>query len=103
MERKEGFRCVDSGTKGVSVCAAGRADKGTRWMVLAGYNDLATTNPALVEEWDYERNNEKLPEHFTGGSKKKSGGDAIKAIAGFRLSITVHLEMAVPIAAAGML
>ena len=39
--------------------------------VLAGYNDLATTNPALVTEWDYERNDGKLPEHFTECSKKK--------------------------------
>lgn len=39
--------------------------------VLAGYNDLVTTNPALAMEWDYERNDGKLPEHFTQCSKKK--------------------------------
>ena len=39
--------------------------------VLAGYNDLATTNPTLAIEWEYERNDGKLPEHFTGCSKKK--------------------------------
>lgn len=36
-------------------------------------------------------------------ARKKSGGNVTKAIAGFPLSIIVHLEMAVPIAAAGML
>ena len=39
--------------------------------VLAVYNDLATTNPTLAIEWEYERNDGKLPEHFTGCSKKK--------------------------------
>ena len=24
--------------------------------VLEGYNDLATTNPELLEEWDYQKN-----------------------------------------------
>lgn len=38
-----------------------------------------------------------------GAARKKSGGDAIKAIAGFPPSITVHLGTDVPIATAGML
>lgn len=38
-----------------------------------------------------------------GAVRKKSGGDVIKATAGFPLSITVHLGTDVPIAAAGLL
>ena len=38
-----------------------------------------------------------------GAARKKSGGNVAKAIAGFPLSIIVHLEMDVPIAVAGML
>ena len=29
--------------------------------VLAGYNDLATTDPYLIKEWDYERNHDISP------------------------------------------
>ena len=36
-----------------------------------GFNDLATINPALVEEWDYEANNGLRPEDFTFASDKK--------------------------------
>ena len=39
--------------------------------VLIGYNDLATTNPELVEAWDYERNNGITPSMVTSGSGKK--------------------------------
>lgn len=37
--------------------------------VLAGFNDLATTNPDLIEEWDFEKN-EILPTQITSGSHK---------------------------------
>ena len=38
--------------------------------VLKGYNDLATTKPELVKEWDYEKNNELgvSPDKVTYGS-----------------------------------
>lgn len=39
--------------------------------VLVGYNDLATTNPELVKEWNYERNNGLLPSEVIAGSGKK--------------------------------
>jgi hypothetical protein len=39
--------------------------------VLAGYNDLQTTNPDLVSEWNYEKNGAKTPQHFTMWSGKK--------------------------------
>ncbi len=39
--------------------------------ILKGYNDLATTNPELLEEWDYEKNeNIKPTEVFAGSSKE---------------------------------
>lgn len=39
--------------------------------VLAGFNDLATTNPELLCEWDYTRNVEYLPSEVTAHSNKK--------------------------------
>ena len=39
--------------------------------VLAGYNDLATTNPEMLEEWDYEKNTDIKPSELTAGSNKK--------------------------------
>lgn len=39
--------------------------------VLKGFNDLATTNPNLSKEWNYEKNGDLLPSMITSGSKKK--------------------------------
>ena len=41
--------------------------------VLKGFNDLATTNPELLEKWNYERNNELgiTPETITNCRKEK--------------------------------
>ena len=36
--------------------------------VLAGFNDLKTTHPNLVLEWDYEKNGDKKPENYSQGS-----------------------------------
>ena len=49
---------------GCSVC-------GSR-TVLPGFNDLATTNPALAAEWDYERNAPLTPQEVTEGSNQKA-------------------------------
>ena len=38
---------------------------------IVGYNDLATVNPTLAKEWDYEKNNELKPNMVTAGSEKK--------------------------------
>jgi len=38
---------------------------------LKGYNDLQTINPAVAKEWNYERNGDLNPEHFTASSNKK--------------------------------
>ena len=40
--------------------------------VLAGYNDLATINPDLASEWNYEKNNGLLPSDVVPGSNKKA-------------------------------
>ena len=40
--------------------------------VLKGYNDLATTNPSLLEEWDYEANVSITPDVVTKSSRKKA-------------------------------
>ena len=41
--------------------------------VLQGYNDLATTNPELLNEWDYKKNNINniTPYNITKGAEKK--------------------------------
>lgn len=38
---------------------------------LKGYNDLATTNPELLKEWNYEKNVDISPYDLTVGSHKK--------------------------------
>ena len=39
--------------------------------VVKGESDLETVNPILAKEWNYERNNDLKPEHFTSNSGKK--------------------------------
>ena len=39
--------------------------------VLVGYNDLATTNPEVAAEWDYDRNGDLIPENVMPKSGKK--------------------------------
>ncbi|MBR4314593.1 MAG: zinc-ribbon domain-containing protein, partial [Lachnospiraceae bacterium] len=38
--------------------------------ILQGFNDLITTNPELIKEWNYKRN-KNSPQHYTKGSQKK--------------------------------
>ena len=40
-------------------------------IVVRGYNDLATTHPALAREWNYEKNGGIKPTDVTYGSTKK--------------------------------
>ena len=37
--------------------------------VLLGFNDIGTTNPELLSEWDWKKN-AKGPENYTKGSQK---------------------------------
>ena len=39
--------------------------------VLKGYNDLATINPALTKDWNYERNGDLKPDMVTANANKK--------------------------------
>ena len=39
--------------------------------LLKGYNDLATTNPDLAVEWNYEKNGNLTPENLIAGSEHK--------------------------------
>lgn len=39
--------------------------------VLVGFNDLATTDPGLASEWNYEKNGDLLPTDITRGAGKK--------------------------------
>lgn len=44
----------------------------TNKRVLAGYNDLATTHPDIILEWNIEKNGENCtPNKLTAGSEKK--------------------------------
>lgn len=38
--------------------------------ILIGYNDLPTTHPEIIKQWDYEKN-ELSPENYTAGTNKK--------------------------------
>ena len=38
--------------------------------ILTGYNDLATTNPELIKEWDYNKNIVKPTEVMRGSARK---------------------------------
>lgn len=42
-----------------------------RKIIWEGHNDLATTNPSLASEWNYERNINITPNSITDGSNKK--------------------------------
>ena len=39
--------------------------------ISVGYNDLQTVNPAIANEWNYEKNGDLKPEMFTANSHKK--------------------------------
>ena len=39
--------------------------------VLLGYNDLVTRRPDIAASWDYEKNGDALPQHFTQNSGKR--------------------------------
>ena len=43
----------------------------TNRLVKKGYNDLETTHPDLLKEWDYEKNKHLLPNMITSSSTKK--------------------------------
>ena len=48
--------------RGCPICSGKR--------ILESFNDLATTHPSLVEEWDLEKNKNLLPTEISKGSEK---------------------------------
>ena len=40
-------------------------------LIVKGINDLATTNPILASEWNYEKNGELTPYNMGSGSNKR--------------------------------
>ena len=39
-------------------------------IIVVGINDLSTTNPELIDKWDYEKNKPLTPQMFSAGSNK---------------------------------
>ena len=39
--------------------------------ILPGFNDLATTHPMLIKEWDYDKNTTLRPDMLSKGSEEK--------------------------------
>ena len=54
-----------------NMCRGTRCPYCANVKVLSGYNDLATTHPELLKEWNYEKNRKITPESITPGSGKK--------------------------------
>jgi hypothetical protein len=61
-QAKPGNRLQDGGL-GCPVCSTHQ--------VLAGYNDLATTRPDLLDQWHPTKNGDKKPTQYAAGSNKK--------------------------------
>lgn len=40
-------------------------------LIVPGYNDLASNNPSLAKEWDYDKNGDLTPDHVAPQSNKK--------------------------------
>ena len=54
-------RCING--VGCPVCAGKQ--------VLTGFNDLASQNPKIAAQWDYDRNDNLTPQMVTSGSQRK--------------------------------
>ena len=52
---------------------------------VVGVNDLATLNPPIASEWNFDKNGENRPEHYCLHSGKKFGGNVKKDMSGRRL------------------
>lgn len=64
-----------SGVYKMTICARTTRSRGCPYCagqkVLAGYNDLASTNPTIANEWHPTKNGSALPTDFTAGSTKR--------------------------------
>ena len=54
--------------QGCPICRALAGEKGS--MLIKGVNDLATTHPEIVAEWNYDRNGSLTPFDVKAGSRK---------------------------------
>jgi len=43
----------------------------TNQMIMKGYNDLATVNPELAKQWNYDKNGKQKPDEVAADSNKK--------------------------------
>lgn len=68
------WRC-EKGHSWQAVVSSRTAGKGCPYCagrkVMSGFNDLATANPELALEWNYEKNGRLLPGSITGNSHRK--------------------------------
>jgi len=75
--RKVGWRCAASGHQwAAQVCSRTKGNGCpicVGKMVLAGFNDLGSKNPALAAEWDQQANGSLTPEQLTVSSSRKIG------------------------------
>lgn len=60
--------------------------------VLKGYNDLSTTFPSLVSEWDYKKNNPLTPEAVTKGSNQVVWWKCLKHNHSYKSAISNRTE-----------
>lgn len=72
--RKKGYWICDEGHRWEAEICKRIQNQGCPYCsgnkVLKGYNDLATTQPHLVEEWNFEKN-KSTPNDYSSGSGKK--------------------------------
>ena len=61
--------------------------------VLRGFNDLATTNPEILEAWDYERNENLAPDEITSGNSKRGVWWICKNGHHFKTSVYDYLRL----------
>ena len=73
-ETRAWFKCDKGHSWKVRIAERGKGHKCpycSNQRVLTGYNDLETTNPELIKEWDYEKNSSISPKLITSGSMKR--------------------------------
>ena len=74
-QTKVWFTCKEGHNYKASICSRTNLNSDCPYCknkkVLTGYNDLATTHPELLKEWDYMGNGDLKPTDIVAGSYKK--------------------------------
>lgn len=76
-KRKVWWKCKTCGGRWIAEVQSRTKEGGTGCpycsgrKVLQGFNDLVTTHPELLSEWNYERNKGKSPDLYSVGSSEK--------------------------------